>query len=431
MDEQGIDWTALDSSQEVGHRWRQKKTFQPSANTGRCLRNGWRRASDRTLSLNRFRYAELATTHVAQTPHGQLRSVLACPSISTYYYASSSTIYRAIPCNPIPYSLLDVGRRSPAVEDPWPVHAHNTAILSVAATRDVLIATSFDGRYALQGLHAARDGPVGFGSFARGVDHPINHAGLAATRGGPLLAALSANTSTSPSRNAGAFGLVDCGANRVAAQHALPFAANASAAHPEGQCHVVVGDAVRGAGCVPLLVDARASRPASCLPAHPAASAFACAWSGDGALLATGAEDRLVRVFDARDVRRPLFAVPTLMGGARVLRFGPADGDGVGADGAGRTLLAAEPRDGVTLVCTQGPEAGRTQRLPFFGEVSGADWVGGGRGRFVVAIADWAYGGLMDFEWRRDGEAWKGDGEDVASGWAEEEWSGRFCRALL
>ena len=408
-DPQGIDWTAVNAPPEAGH-WRRQLSF-----THRPVQ-----AIDHSFpSMNffstgpppwyRFRFFELATTHIAGVPHDDLRNVLACPSIAEHFYASRSTVYRTRPLSPDAIPIFSVGKDSNPIFEPWAELCSRTAISTLAADRTIVAIGSFDGRYAYQIQYGGTESPFTQGRF--GEEEYINHIAL------PPPYAPTATTAALCS-NSNALGLLDLITNKITTTISLPHAANCSAPSPDGHRHLVVGDGPR-----PLLIDARVPRPDTSLAPHAAHQSLACAWSGPlpdggGELLATGAEDRCVRLFDPRRGDRPVYAFETPHGGARVLAFSPADalGEPGGGDGAGSAyhgsyeapaLLAAEPHDAVTLVSAAGPERGQAQRVRFFGEVSGAAWVGGGGGHFVVAIADWRYGGLMEFERRGDGEVWK------------------------
>ena len=422
-DPQGIDWTALQASANDAHLWRQCPLTGQAVFRIPYHFQGLAYPVTQPIPLYRFRFAELATMHGVDVPHFDLRSVLACPSIAAYYYASRSTINHTLPCANEPTPLLDVASHSATFEEPWLEGGHHTAISTLTANPDLLAVGSFNGRYAYRALYANASSPFTCGIFPPSAGHFINHIALAPPgAAAPRLACLSSN--------GGAIGILDCDANRFAAQVKLPFAPNASAPNPDGRVHLVVGD-----GPQAFLVDSRIGCLDAAMPAHSATQAMACAWSHNlpsgQQLLATGAEDQVVRLFDLRRMKQPVHSLATETGGARILRFSPPlaagdDEDAYNGDGSERgydapALLIAEPMDAVTLVSVGGPECGRTQRLEFFGEVSGADWVGGGRGRFVVAIADWRYGGLMEFERRREGEVWDGERDEEGLGWDRRE----------
>ncbi|KAK3081105.1 hypothetical protein LTS18_010169, partial [Coniosporium uncinatum] len=118
--------------------------------------------------------------------------------------------------------------------------------------------------------------------------------------------------------------------------------------------------------------------------------AFACAWADDGVHLATGAQDKKVLVWDARNWSTPVAVMESVVGHPRSLKFSPQGG-------GKRVLLVAEAADFVSVVDARDYE--KRQVLDFFGAVAGVDWVGEGvGGEFVVGNADEKFGGLMHFE---------------------------------
>lgn len=125
---------------------------------------------------------------------------------------------------------------------------------------------------------------------------------------------------------------------------------------------------------------------------------FACAWSPDGRLLATGNQDMTTRLYDTRNLSRTLAVLPAIMGAVRSIRFSDDS----------RFMAFAEPADFVHVVDLQRvpldgrpkhewpDDAYRTQVVDFFGEIAGISFTPGGTGNggdgLFIGIADPKYG---------------------------------------
>ena len=234
-DHQGIDWAALHARPCEAYEWRHYLLTGPLS-TARCLQSTYLPGFQpfmRPLSpLQRFRFAELATTHVAGIPHNDLRNTLACPSVAASFYADHSTVYRAQPGVPEPTALLSVFDEK-ALRSPWIEHARKTAILTLAADRRVLAIGSFDGRYAYASMQACPGTPFTEGSFRRGPCHSINHIVPFPTNNlGPCAAALCSNAD---GVGRGHVGVLDFATNCMTLDTQLEYQPNAAGVSTEVQ----------------------------------------------------------------------------------------------------------------------------------------------------------------------------------------------------
>ena len=174
---------------------------------------------------------------------------------------------------------------------------------------------------------------------------------------------------------------LDCLTNRVVQHHRFPCPINCSAMSPDGRLRLLVGDS-----CYPIVANSETGEMISVLTGHQDYG-FACAWAPDGITMATGHQDGLVQVWDARKLNRSLHTMPMEMGGCRTMTFSPA--------GSGkRVLVLAEPADFIHIIDAQ--NFGSKQVIDFFGEIAGISMPPDGS-RLYVANGDPKYGGIMEF----------------------------------
>jgi len=121
---------------------------------------------------------------------------------------------------------------------------------------------------------------------------------------------------------------------------------------------------------------------------------FACAWADNGWHVATGNQDKMIKIWDARmwtdsqGSGKPLRTVSAVTAGVRSLKFSPL--------GSGkRVLVAAEPADVVSVIDAEWYMS--KQVLDFYGEIAGVDFTPDGQDLFV-GIHDSMRGGIMEFE---------------------------------
>lgn len=257
-------------------------------------------------------------------------------------------------------------------------------LTALTASDGVLVAGSIEGIYAIKSLSDTFETEPTTGVITESSNPSTNHIHTALDRHSGLPnAIISSNDKT--------LRTLDCTTNKFIRAHPFPYQINCSATSPDGRLRLLVGDET-----YPIVSNAETGEVIAKLPNHQDYG-FACAWAPDGITMATGHQDGLVQVWDARKLSRSIRTIPMEMGGCRALQFSPL--------GSGkRVLVLAEPADFVHVVDAQSYNSKQT--IDFFGEISGISMPPDGS-RLYIANSDLNYGGLMEFKrsWDRKGYA--------------------------
>ena len=248
-------------------------------------------------------------------------------------------------------------------------------VTTLTASDGVLVAGGLEGVYAVKSLSTDFDTAPTTGMITADHNNSTNHVETVLDRRSGLPQAIFDS-------NDSAIRGLDCLTNKFVLHHHFPYAVNCSATSPDGRLRLLVGDA-----CYPLVANAETGELLARLPGHKDFG-FSCAWAPDGITMATGHQDGLVQVWDARKLSGALQILPMEMGGCRAMAFSPA--------GSGkRILVLAEPADFVHIVDAQSFRS--EQAIEFFGEISGISMPPDGS-RLCIANCDPKYGGIMEFE---------------------------------
>ncbi|KFY94650.1 hypothetical protein V498_03792 [Pseudogymnoascus sp. VKM F-4517 (FW-2822)] len=325
-----------------------------------------------------FKFRRMNFKHKIDLPHFQLRNLIACSSRNTVFLASS---FRVIQANPnYGQRCIAMNLSEPEVQPthgpPW----GGVQISTLAANHGVLIAGGFHGEYGMMAL-----GQTG-SKHVEGLvaDHPnciTNHIQLNLSRQSGLPEAVIVS-------NDSWIRTLDCTTNKFIRYHEYESAINCSAQSPDRRLRVLVGDS-RDV----MICNAETGEILQKLEGH-CDYGFACDWADNGWHVATGNQDKLVKIWDARmwktsDGRaNPLATIASTMAGVRSLKYSPL--------GSGkRVLLASEPADIISVIDAETYESKQT--LDLFGEIAGTDFSPDGQSIFV-GVHDDLRGGLMEFE---------------------------------
>ena len=247
-------------------------------------------------------------------------------------------------------------------------------IHTLTAGNGVLVAGSFEGVYAMKSLSADYQSAPVISEIASGNDVSTNHIHTYPDRqsGQPRVVFDSNDRSVR---------ILDCTTSHWVACHKYSYQVNCSVTSPDGRLRLLNGD-----DCEPIVANAETGETLAKLPGHQDFG-FACDWAADGITMATGHQDGLVKVWDARKLNQSIRTIAMEQAGCRSLQFSPL--------GSGkRVLVLAEPADFVHIVDAQTFESKQT--IDFFGEISGISMPPDGS-KLYIANADSRYGGLLEF----------------------------------
>ncbi|OBT54840.1 hypothetical protein VE04_06038 [Pseudogymnoascus sp. 24MN13] len=325
-----------------------------------------------------FKFRRMNFKHKMDLPHFQLRNLVACTSRNNVFLTGS---YRVIQTNP------NYGQRCIAMNlsEPEVQRTHGPAwggvqISTLAANHGVLIAGGFHGEYGMK----ASSRPESKHIEGLVVDHPnciTNHIQINLNRQSGLPQAVIVS-------NDNGIRTLDCTTNKFTRYHHYEHPINCSAQSPDHRLRVLVGDS-----CDVMICNAETGEILQKLEGH-CDYGFACDWADNGWHVATGHQDKLVKIWDARMWKtshgeaNPLATISSTMAGVRSLKYSPL--------GSGkRVLLASEPADIISVIDAETYESKQT--LDLFGEIAGTAFSPDGQSIFV-GVHDNSRGGLMEFE---------------------------------
>ncbi|KAL5086144.1 hypothetical protein Trisim1_009632 [Trichoderma cf. simile WF8] len=369
-DIQGLDWDSMNTTRSAAREIR-RYTYKNYVNRpGSDIHISSEVALPATDSFFRFRRMDVRRD--ISLAHFQLRSVLACPGRTHAYYPSVQGI-----------NMLNTATKKTSLAMNLRAFAGMAApaISTLDAGCGVLMAGTFNGDYFLQSLTAEDKKSYSEGQISNDVSGITNHIKIYKPR-------RSDSPSAAIASNDQGFRLLDLQTEKYTAKFTYPFALNCSAMSPDGRLRVVVGDDLNV-----LITNAETGEILQQLGGHRDYG-FACDWSDNGYHVATGFQDKTVKIWDARywrnanGVSTPVCTIATEMAGVRNLRFSPS--------GSGRPLLAAaEEADFINLIDAKTFRS--KQVIDVFGEIGGVAFTNDGQDLNVLCC-DAHRGGLLQFE---------------------------------
>lgn len=327
--------------------------------------------------------------------HFQLRRVLACPSRTQALYSSPDGVTKKNLSSGEAELALNL-REFPAM---------GGVISTLDAGHGVVMGGTFNGDYCIRPLDS--EGPRALSEGQISPDAIMNHLRIHTPR-------RSARPVASIASNDRGFRVMDLETEKLISATQHGWALNCSACSPDRRLRVLVGDSPKA-----LIVSADTGETLQELAGHYDYG-FACDWSDDGWTVATGFQDKAVKVWDARrwcdscGASTPLCTLRSEMAGVRGLRFLPL--------GSGRPVLAAaEEADFVNLVDAR--TFASKQTVDVFGEIGGLAFADEGHD-LVVLCCDAHRGGLVQLERCGDGPrpAPPRARPDDDAPWADDEW---------
>lgn len=324
---------------------------------------------------NYFRFRRLNVRKNVNLTHFQLRNVLASTSRSQVFYPGQMAVHQF---NPIS------GKGKIAMKAQETPHLQ---VSTLAAEYGTLVAGGFFGEYCFRRLDSDEDdgsAQVQEGTITNDNSGITNHVQLHLSRN-------SSSPKAAFASNDKGFRVLDIETDKFVSDMTFPQPINCSAISPDCRLRVMVGDQQQV-----FITKAEADGQPEilqCLEGHEDFG-FACDWADDGWTVATGFQDKSIKIWDARrwtnnrGVATPVCTLRSEMAGVRALKFSPV--------GSGkRVLVAAEEADFVNIIDAQTFQAKQT--FDFFGEVGGVSFVNEGQDLHVLCC-DRVRGGLFQLE---------------------------------
>ncbi|CAH0001068.1 unnamed protein product [Clonostachys byssicola] len=370
-DMQGLDWESMGVTRTTARITRNKvyKNYTNIPKTDSITRD----QPDAFIppSESYFRYRQTIMRSDVLLSHFQLRSVLACPSRSQVYYATRRGINRLNP----------VSKRTDLAMNVRSFGSPLRTVTALDATSEVLVGGTFNGDYCIKPIHAEDTQRPSEGRITGDSGSITTHIQIHTTRrSSSPVAAIASNDN--------GLRMLDLTTEQFISESFYPSALNCSAISPDRRLRVLVGDTPKIS-----IVNADTGAVEVTLKGHRDYG-FSCDWSDDGVTVATGFQDRRVKIWDARKWTdssgnsTPVMSILTELSSARSLKFSPL--------GSGEpVLVAAEEADYVNII--DGKTFRKKQTIDIFGEVGGVAFTEDGQ-QLNVLVSDTRRGGLIQFD---------------------------------
>lgn len=370
-DLQGMDWDSMGTTRQHARR-RRLDTYKNYVNKEGSDRLNPHMTDVRIPATDSFfRFRKYLVRRDVYLAHFQLRSVLACPSRSQAYYPGGRGVNHMNP----------VSGKTELFLNNSDVTGLGAVISTLDANHGVLMAGTFNGEYYLKNLYTEDKKDYSDGQITPNLGGITNHIQIhKPRRSSSPVAAISSNDE--------GFRVMDLATEKFLLQTRYRFALNCSSISPDGRLRAMVGDDFKV-----IISDADTGQIQQELAGHRDFG-FSCDWCDDGWTVATGFQDKGVKIWDARrwcdsrGISTPLCTIRSEMAGVRNLRFSPA--------GSGeRVLVAAEEADFVNIIDAQTYHTKQT--IDVFGEIGGIAFTNGGQDLNVL-VSDRSRGGLLQLE---------------------------------
>ncbi|KAG7132274.1 putative WD repeat-containing protein C2A9.03 like [Verticillium longisporum] len=351
MDFQGLDWEDIGVSRKYA-RERRKLTYKNYTN--KLDSDKWKiRPFDGAIpsSENFYRFRRMDLRRNIHLAHFQLRNVLACADRSHVFYPGRDVIHRINPLSGHSDVAMDLS------------DLHHVQVSTLDAKHGMLVVGTFNGEYCMRSVHS-QDTRFTEGQVTNNSSCITNHLQIHESRHStsPLVAFAS---------NDQGFRVMDIASQKVILDTKFKFPMNCTALSPDGRLRVMVGDSNSV-----IIACAESGGPVQWLSGHRD-HGFACAWSEDGWTVATAAQDKSVKIWDAQ------------LASVRGLRFSPV-GNGP------PVLVAAEEADFVNIINAR--TFRHKQTIDVFGEIGGVGFTDDGNELNILCSFQ---PNIMDDIWRQ------------------------------
>lgn len=254
-------------------------------------------------------------------------------------------------------------------------------VTALDATSEVLVGGTFNGDYCIKPIHAEDTQRPSEGQITGDSGSITTHIQIhTPRRSSSPVAAIASNDN--------GLRMLDLTTEQFISESFYASALNCSAISPDRRLRVLVGDTPNIS-----IVNADTGAVEVTLKGHRDYG-FSCDWSDDGVTVATGFQDKRIKIWDARKWtdssgnNTPVMSILCELSSARSLKFSPL--------GSGEpVLVAAEEADYVNII--DGKTFRKKQTIDIFGEVGGVAFAEDGQ-QLNVLVSDTRRGGLIQFD---------------------------------
>ncbi|KAI9272976.1 WD40-repeat-containing domain protein, partial [Phascolomyces articulosus] len=282
-----------------------------------------------------FKYAKL--NERCGYGHFQLRNLLWATSKNSIYYMYEDSVRQWSPQLYHSREILNVRTANTP-------YSRVFTISSMACAEDLLFIGGSKGEFACRRLDDM-NASVHYGITTEHINGISNHIHITEGLHGGIKAIVSSNDMKTR--------FINMDTMSIENTLSFPFPVNCSSLRPDKRYLCVVGDSTET-----MIVDAKTGAGIHRIDEHRDFS-FACCWSPNGQLFATGNQDKTTRVYDIRNTTRALHVLGGKAGAIRSLQF----------SSDGKFLIAAEPIDFVHIYDATSFE--NSQVIDMFGEIAG------------------------------------------------------------
>ncbi|KAM0329903.1 hypothetical protein ACHAQA_004069 [Verticillium albo-atrum] len=367
-DFQGLDWQDMGIPRRTA-RERRKLTYKNYTN--KIDSDKWQGPPfDGYIpgTENFFKFRRMDIRRNVHLAHFQLRNVLACADRSHVFYPGRKVVHRINPISGHTDVAMDLD------------DIFNIQVSTLDAKHGMLVVGTFNGEYCMRPVNSM-DTKFTEGQVTTNNSGITNHLQIHESRhsGGPLVAFAS---------NDQGFRVMDINTEKFVLNTKFSFPMNCTALSPDRRLRVMVGDSN-----TVVISCADTGAPLQWLSGHRD-HGFASAWSEDGWTVATAAQDKSVKIWDARrwtnsrGKATPVATIRSEMASVRSLRFSPL--------GSGPpVLVAAEEADFVNIINARTFQ--HKQTIDIFGEIGGIGFTDNGNDLNILCM-DRHRGGLIQLE---------------------------------
>ncbi|KAJ3363987.1 hypothetical protein HDU91_002791 [Kappamyces sp. JEL0680] len=306
-------------------------------------------------SIDNFYEVEFDSTDIVTYSHPQLRHMLACTGNDTIVYSNN---------NLVQYYNSITRKRTSLID--FYADRKSFKATSIAANEQAVCVGGRDSELAIKTWDSP-SAPL-YKILSSNDNASTNYLELSGGRSGALTCFCCNNDN--------AVRLLDVHQGRQIECFSFGWAPNCLALSPDQRLMCVVGDSTDA-----VVVESATGKPIYHLTGHIDYS-FACDWSPNSRLIATGSQDCTMRLYDIRNPSKSLVTLPSNLSSVRSIAF----------DHTGTFMHYSESADYVHVLDPR--RFDEVQSIDFIGDIAGVSWNSSGDDLFI-GVCHSQVGGIL------------------------------------